>query len=203
MGIRDLDVKQGKSGAPQPQDQVGKGDFRGVGPGVEHGFPGKSAAYRNAVDAADELRAIPDLDAVRVAEAVKCHVAFDERRDDPGMALSRFAAGAYDLREGFVLRDAKRRRAEGPTKAAGPMGLHIERKMRARIRRAPEHNMAGGEATKPGDRGFMRPRKNTAAIRAKQCPRAKVLPDSNDAVLVRGLRLGKRDVRLRRFTGRK
>ena len=61
-----------------------EGDLRGVGPQREHRLAEEGAAERDAVDAADELAALPGLGAVREAQREERFVGRQHRRRDPG-----------------------------------------------------------------------------------------------------------------------
>src|SRR5256885_13844923 len=78
-----LNVEPVESARAQVFYQKQKRELRGVGAQVKHALARERAARVNAVEAADQLRALPSLRAVRVAETVKFRVAAHQRRRDP------------------------------------------------------------------------------------------------------------------------
>jgi len=78
-----LDVEQHEALLAQVVDQVEQSDLRGVADLVEHGFPRKETAHRHPVNSADELAALPALQAVGVALLVQLRVGLDKLGADP------------------------------------------------------------------------------------------------------------------------
>ena len=69
--VEKLHVEELKSALPQPLHQMHQRHLRPVADAREHRLAGEQAADRHAVDAAAQLAVAPDLDAVRLAEAVQ------------------------------------------------------------------------------------------------------------------------------------
>ena len=112
MRRQDLYVEPAEAAAFQMLDQKEQCELRGVRAQVEHALAGERAARVHAVDAADQLLALPRLDAVRAAAAAKLAVAADHLRRDPGSLLVRSRGGRArrdDALEGSVNREAQGR----------------------------------------------------------------------------------------------
>src|SRR5205814_10664993 len=95
----DLAVEPRRAALAEMLDQEEQRELRGVGGAVEHRLAGEEAARVDAVEAADELLAVPDLDAVDVAGFVEARVGRDDALVDPGAVLvgaRRAGAGADD-----------------------------------------------------------------------------------------------------------
>jgi len=102
-----LDVKHDEPARLQMTDHVDQGHFRGVPDAMEHRFSGKKATQRQSVQAAHQLAALPDFDAVRHAQPVQLDVGFGQMRCDP-CAVPRSAGactGPDDARKIRVERD--------------------------------------------------------------------------------------------------
>ena len=99
-----LNVEPVESARAQVFDQKQQREFRGVGAQVEHALARERAARVNAVEAADQLAALPSLRAVRVAEAVKLRVAAHHR-------------GRYPRPRFVRARDRRARRDDAPERA--------------------------------------------------------------------------------------
>jgi hypothetical protein len=84
MRRHDLNVEPRRAALPEMFDEMQKREFRSIRARVEHAFAAENAARVNAVKPADQFRAVPDLDAVRVAARVKIAVRADEFARDPG-----------------------------------------------------------------------------------------------------------------------
>src|SRR5205085_1342378 len=93
-------------------DEEEERELRGVGASVEHALARERAARVHAVDAADQLPALPCLDAVCAAAPVKLAVAADHLRRDPSPLLVRALGGrarGNNALEGAVNREAQGR----------------------------------------------------------------------------------------------
>ena len=71
MRGRHLAIDQGAAVFPQPVDQVGEGDLRGVGDAMEHRLAAEQPSHLHAVESAHERAFPPYLDAVGEAAAVQ------------------------------------------------------------------------------------------------------------------------------------
>src|SRR6266581_317634 len=66
-----LGVEQLEAACDQPRHQMHQTYFRGVAGGVKHALAEKSAAEAHAVEPADQVVVLPDLDAVAMPERVQ------------------------------------------------------------------------------------------------------------------------------------
>ena len=69
-------------------------DLRGVARAVEHALAEEGAAERDAVESADELVAVIDLDGVAMAALEQCAVDAADARIDPGAGAVLLGFGA-------------------------------------------------------------------------------------------------------------
>src|SRR5687767_15407383 len=116
-----LYVEPAEAARAEVFDEVEQRELRGVGPQVEHALAGEGPARVHAVDAADQLLALPRLDAVRAPAPVKLAVAPDHPRRDPSPLLAGAldpGAGADDALEGAVDRERQARAAPLAREAA-------------------------------------------------------------------------------------
>src|SRR6476619_1221537 len=98
-----LRVEQLEPAIDQPRHQMHERDLRGIARGVEHAFAEESAPQAHAIEAADEIIALPGLDAVAMAELVQAAIEVADALVDPGVLapdLWRGAAGDRRLEGG-------------------------------------------------------------------------------------------------------
>ena len=94
-----LRVEEAEAAFAQALHQMKERDLGGVGLVMEHGFPGKEAADRDAVDAPHQFVSAPAFRAVRVTGFVQPGVGGDEFRPDPGSRPRGFGAALHYLGE--------------------------------------------------------------------------------------------------------
>lgn len=100
-----LDVDPRGAARTEVFNEVKDGELGGIVDAVKHAFAGEDAAGRHAVEAADEVIGVPDLDAVRVTAPVQLEVGGDHRGCDPRAMLSGtrcVGAGVNDGVEGRI-----------------------------------------------------------------------------------------------------
>lgn len=172
---------RGAAGA-EVLDEVEDAELRTVGDVVKHAFTGEDVTGGHAVKARDETRAVPELDAVSVAEAVKRGVGGDHRGRDPRAALARTrraGAGVDHGIESGVVREAER--------GAGALVRFAES---ARdVQRGEFEDRALGRAD-PGDRAEaagVRPRKNAVAVGGDEALRGEMIVERDEAHVVVGI----------------
>src|SRR5438046_506782 len=100
-------------------------DFGGVSDAVKHRFAGEEAADGHAIDASDELLALPTFEAVGVSLLVHLRVGVQEFGANPRAAASGSGGGAafHNLAEGAVDGDAEEAFANDARKAPGDVNL--------------------------------------------------------------------------------
>ena len=119
----------------QPRDEPRERDLGRVGPAAEHAFAEEGAAELHAVEAADEVAAVPHLDRMGMAGAVKREHRALELGVDPGLLA--VGAGGDDGREVAVMGDREFARAKRPPERAREMEA-VERNDRPVARLDPE-----------------------------------------------------------------
>ncbi len=78
MGRHELAVEKREPAHLQSRDQPGQRDLRSVGHPAEHAFAEERPSKLHAVEPADQLTVIPDLDRMGMARPVQCeHRALD------------------------------------------------------------------------------------------------------------------------------
>src|SRR5262245_24274924 len=82
-----LDVEPRRPPGAQVLDQVQHAKLRGVAPSVKHALARERATRRDSIKAPDQLGAVPQLDAVRMALPVQLGVRGNHRRSNPCAAL--------------------------------------------------------------------------------------------------------------------
>src|SRR5450631_3737777 len=87
-----LHVEEYDSSREEPLDRADEPHLRGVAHAVEHAFCGEQRTALHAVQAAYQLVALPDLDAVRVSERVQFAISVDHFRQDPSAGIALAAA---------------------------------------------------------------------------------------------------------------
>jgi len=102
-----LDIEQREPAPPQSLDEVNQPHLRCVPTAVEHGFAGKIATQRNAIDSTHELTLLPNLDTVCMSEIVKPPISRCQAGRDPSawVWVTRFAATGNDRCKVGVERD--------------------------------------------------------------------------------------------------
>lgn len=111
MGRLELAVEQGETAGLQSRDEPGERHLRCIGPAADHRFAEKSAAQCQAVQATDQIVAVPAFDRMRIAHAVQRHEHLFDATVDPGF---RAIVGAF----GAQLDHAFERSVGGDAKAA-------------------------------------------------------------------------------------
>ena len=180
---RVLHLEQAGARLDQAGGEVDERDLGGVGRAVEHRLAAEHAADEHAVDAADQALAVPDLDAVGVAEPVQLAVGGRQLVADPGARLAgaRLAAALDDRREVLV----ERRLVAAAAQRAGERARDVdavEREHAAARRAEPRHRV---------DR-VVRPREDAAPVGVDERRRLEVGADADEAVLVARHRVRKR-----------
>ena len=89
-----LGVEQLEAARDQPRDQMHQRDLRGVARGVKHALAEEGASQADAVEPADEVVALPGLDAVAMAELVQPAIEVADALVDPGVLAARLRRGA-------------------------------------------------------------------------------------------------------------
>src|SRR6476469_7146335 len=89
-----LRVEQLETAMDQPRDQMHQRDLRGVARGVKHALAEEGAPQAHAVEAADEVVALPGLDAVAMAELVEPAIEVADALVDPGVLAPGLGCGA-------------------------------------------------------------------------------------------------------------
>src|SRR4051794_37061914 len=82
----ELRIEQAIAAGFQPRDEMHQRDLGGVARVVKHALAEKGAAERDAIEAADELRAVIDLDGVAMAALEQSAVDAPDTHVDPGAA---------------------------------------------------------------------------------------------------------------------
>jgi hypothetical protein len=159
--VRDiLRVEQLEAAVDQPCHQMHQRDLRGIARGVEHALSEEGPTEADAVESADEIIALPGLDAVAMAELVKAAIEIADAFVDPGVLapfLQRRAARDRRLERG-VDGDAKGVRAHRARKPRGD-AKSVERDDAAKLRLDPEQGRIVGA---------FRHREDAAGIGAQQ-----------------------------------
>src|SRR3954452_4570545 len=93
-----LQLEQAAARLREACDEIGQGDLGGIGRAVEHRLAAEHAAHEHPVDAPYETVAVPDLEAVRVAQPVQARVCSRELLADPRtlLATARRTAPGHD-----------------------------------------------------------------------------------------------------------
>ena len=89
-----LGVEQLEAARDQPRHQMHQRDLRGVARGVKHALAEEGAAEADAIEPADEVVALPDLDAVAMAELVQPEIEVADALVDPGVVAACLRRGA-------------------------------------------------------------------------------------------------------------
>ena len=140
-----LGVEQLEAARDQPRHQMHQRHFRGVAGAMEHALAEEGAAEADAIEAADEVAVLPDLDAVAVPELVQPDIEIADALVDPGVVaawLRRRAAGDDGL-EGGIDGDAEGIRAHGAGQPRGDAEA-VERNHAAHFRLDPEQGRVIG-----------------------------------------------------------
>src|SRR6185369_13809460 len=98
-----LRVEQLETAMDESRDQVHQRDLRGIARGVKHALAEEGAPQAHAVEPADEVVALPGLDAVAMAELEQAAIEVADALVDPGVlapGLRRGAAGNRGLERG-------------------------------------------------------------------------------------------------------
>lgn len=103
-----LDIQKAKASFVEAADQFIEGEFRGIAFSVEHGFAGKKAACRHAVDSSNQFISSPDFDAVSMPALVQFRICVDEIQGNPIAVLAPFGATEHDVIESPVSGDGIR-----------------------------------------------------------------------------------------------
>ena len=90
----ELGVEQPEAAGFEPRDQVHQRDLRSVARAVEHALAEEGAAERDAVEPADQIVAVIDLDAVAMAVRVERAVDAADAAVDPGAGAAGLGLGA-------------------------------------------------------------------------------------------------------------
>ena len=85
----ELGVEQPVMAGLEPRHQMHERDLRSVARAVEHALAEKGAAETDAIEAADQLLAVIDLDGVAVAALVELAIEIADAGVDPGARASR------------------------------------------------------------------------------------------------------------------
>ena len=99
-----LGVEQFEASGDQPRHQMHQRHLRGVAGPVEHALAEEGASQADAIEAADKVIVLPDLDAVSVTEFMQSDVKIADPLVDPGVVaagLGRCAAGDHGLEGGI------------------------------------------------------------------------------------------------------
>ena len=140
-----LRVEQFEAARDQPRHQMHQRHLRGVAGAMKHALAEERAAEADAVQAADQIVILPDLDAVAMPELVQPDIEIADALVDPGVVaagLRRGTAGDHRL-EGGVDGDGegvgahRARQARGDAKA-------VERDHAAHFRLDPEQGRIVG-----------------------------------------------------------
>ena len=93
-----LGVEQLEAARDQPRHQMHQRHLRGVAGAMEHALAEEGAPEADAIQPADQIAVLPDLDAVAVAELVQSDIEIADAPVDPGVlaaCLRRGAAGDH------------------------------------------------------------------------------------------------------------
>ena len=123
----------------QSRHQMHQRHFRGVAHDMKHAFAEEGAAEADAVEAADQIVVLPDLDAVAMTELMQPAIEFADALVDPGVVAAGLRRGAAcDHRlEGGVDGDGKRIGAHGARQPRGDAKT-LQRDHAAHFRFDPE-----------------------------------------------------------------
>lgn len=104
MLVHELCVEQHETTRLEPRHQMHQCDLAGVALDRKHALPEKGAAERDAISAADQRLARPDLGAVRVSHVMHICIQSNDAVADPGIG-PRFGAMPHHRFKGAVKRD--------------------------------------------------------------------------------------------------
>ncbi len=114
--VDELRIQQNIAALPEAGDEVDQRNLAGIRRGRKHALAKERAAERNAVDAADQLFALPRLDAMRIALMMQRGVEVYNIVIDPGFR-PHIGAAANDACKIFIEADAVGALADGFGKA--------------------------------------------------------------------------------------
>src|SRR5437868_13216444 len=108
----ELAIEQAEIADLEPSDEPGERDLRGVPFAAEHALAEEGAAQLHAIDSADEVGAVPDLDRMGMARRVQS----EHRPLDVGVDPRLLAVGTAGdhAREIPVVADLEPAEADGP-----------------------------------------------------------------------------------------
>src|SRR3982074_3051099 len=89
-----LCVEQFEAARDQPCHQMHQRHFRGIANAVKHTLAEEGAAQADAVEPADKIVILPDLDTVSVSEFVEPDIEIANALVDPGIVAARLRRGA-------------------------------------------------------------------------------------------------------------
>src|ERR1700721_1128380 len=99
-----LRVEQFESAGDQPRHQMHQRHLGSVAGAVKHALAEEGAPQADAIEPADQVVVLPDLDAVGVAYSVQAHIEVADTLVDPGVVAARLRrrAARYDRLESPV-----------------------------------------------------------------------------------------------------
>src|SRR3954451_23756280 len=89
-----LGIQQFEPACDQPRHQMHQRHLGGVAGSVKHALAEKRTPETDAVEAADEIVVLPDLDAVSVSEFMQSNIEIANAFVDPRVASARLRRGA-------------------------------------------------------------------------------------------------------------
>src|SRR5262249_33184090 len=95
VGRGDLAVDHYDAGGLCGLDQTGEGDLRSIRLAAEHRFPEEHLAELDTVETANQLRSLPGLEAVRIAELMERLIGLDHLGREPGADIRLARRGTF------------------------------------------------------------------------------------------------------------